>query len=191
MEGLGLPPTSQVINVAGKFLIVAPNTENTRNTLKRIQQELDDWFLQQTHGRSGIGFAMIAASCNDFVSSSGKGENRFRKLIDRLFEQLEVAKKQRLNPCSDDTTEIFSEYLDLFEKGECQVDEFSAAQTEMDGIKVSRLAKDQITIGKNLTVYQRVLSARNRWSIKRWSYPSLVILSSLPVNRISLENSAK
>ena len=34
LDRLALPPTSQVINAAGKFLIVAPNTDATRAALQ-------------------------------------------------------------------------------------------------------------------------------------------------------------
>jgi CRISPR-associated protein Csm1 len=44
LEGLDLPATSQILNAAGKFLIVAPNTEATIAKLTEVQGELDRWF---------------------------------------------------------------------------------------------------------------------------------------------------
>ncbi len=69
LDGLGLPPTSQVINAAGKFLIVAPNTPETRRLLEQAQAEFDAWFLAHSFGQSGIGLAWIPAACNDFLRS--------------------------------------------------------------------------------------------------------------------------
>ena len=37
---------SQVVNAAGKFLIVAPNTEDVRAKLKDLRSEFDRWFLE-------------------------------------------------------------------------------------------------------------------------------------------------
>lgn len=53
LERLGLPPTSQVMNAAGKFLIVAANTAQTRDKLRALQSEFDTWFLRETFGRVG------------------------------------------------------------------------------------------------------------------------------------------
>jgi CRISPR-associated protein Csm1 len=73
LDGLALPPTSQVINAAGKFLIVAPNTPETLRLLQAAQAEFDAWFLEHTFGQSGIGLAWIPAACNDFLHK-GQGE---------------------------------------------------------------------------------------------------------------------
>ena len=69
LDRLGLPPTSQVINAAGKFLIVAPNTPETLAQLQAAQAEFDAWFLTHSFGQSGIGLAWIPAACNDFLRS--------------------------------------------------------------------------------------------------------------------------
>jgi CRISPR-associated protein Csm1 len=67
LDELGLPPTSQVLNAAGKFLIVAPNTDEIRKTLSRVRGEFDAWFLEHTFGMAGMGVVWEEASCNDFL----------------------------------------------------------------------------------------------------------------------------
>ncbi len=57
LDRLALPPTSQVTNAGGKFLIVAPNTDQTRGILQELRRELDAWFLRHTCGQAGIGLA--------------------------------------------------------------------------------------------------------------------------------------
>jgi CRISPR-associated protein Csm1 len=157
LEGLSLPPTSQVINAAGKFLIVAPNTDQIKKQLKIIQNELNTWFLKQTYGMSGIGFATVEASCNDFLSKQGG----FSDLVSELFKQLEVIKKQRLNLTVDTTPHIFTEYLDNFdntlESSVCDLNELLPATIIKDGLNLSLLSQDQISIGKNLTKFSRLL----------------------------------
>ncbi len=160
LDKLSLPPTSQVINAAGKFLIVAPNTTQTKEALSQVQKEFDDWFLRHTYGRSNIGFATIEASCNDFVSTSAHADSGFKQLIQQLFKQLEISKKQRFNLCGDKPTDIFNSFLDEFnnEMGVCRINGVSPASVTFDGNGyISQLAQDQITIGKNLTQFQRVL----------------------------------
>ena len=146
LDTLRLPATSQVINVAGKFIIIAPNTATTVTHLKKVQQQFDDWFLEQSWGQSGIGLAWQDASCSDF------SRDRYPDLIKGLYQKLEVSKYQRLNLCGNkaDTVAIFKDYLDRFdqEKGVCQIDGRSPAIAKQDDIWVGALARDQIDCGR-------------------------------------------
>ena len=166
LEALDLPTTSQVINAAGKFLIVAPNTEKTVAKLHEVQETLDRWFLRQTWGTAGIGLAFMPACCNDFrQGQEADDETPFQRLMRRLFEQLEAVKLQRFSLCRRDTPTVFDDFLDSFDNsvGECAVDGRSPARKENaigDGAYVSDLAYDQIRTGEWLTRYQRVLITR-------------------------------
>jgi len=97
LDGLGLPPTSQVINAAGKFLIVAQNTPEAIGTLERVRNALDTWFEQHAFGQAGIGLAWEAASCNDFLRLAGERNEQtpFSRLLGRLHDGLERAKYRR------------------------------------------------------------------------------------------------
>lgn len=148
LERLGLPSTSQILNAAGKFLIVAPNTEATKEVLKEIRKEFNSWFLQYTWGQSCIGLAWTEASCNDLL------KGKFDSLLKQLFKELDTAKYQRFDLCSKDAPEpIFSKYLESFsESGAvCQIDGRSPAIDKVDGVDVSKMAQDHIEIGKYLT----------------------------------------
>ncbi|HXH02916.1 MAG TPA: type III-A CRISPR-associated protein Cas10/Csm1 [Candidatus Competibacteraceae bacterium] len=165
LDELSLPPTSQVINAAGKFLIVAPNTEVTKAALARVQDELNAWFLAHTYGQSGIGLAWLPACCNDFLH--GKGDKSpFRELMKRLFEQLEEAKLRRFGLCAGSPAPaVFEGFLNAFDadKGECDIDGRSPATRRLEGerdIWVSALAYDQVMTGKWLATYQRILVTR-------------------------------
>lgn len=167
LDELALPPTSQVINAAGKFLIVAPNTEQTREALARVQQRFDQWFLQHSHGQAGIGLAWTEASCNDFLDDGGEsGRSRFGQLIDRLFDALNDAKARRFDLCGGQPpAPVFGSFLDAFDNnlGVCAIDGRSPATRRLDGsdTPVSDLAADQIDIGKQVAHKQRVLISRN------------------------------
>jgi CRISPR-associated protein Csm1 len=158
MDELDLPSTSQIINVAGKFLIVAPNTVETLEKLKEIQSVFDKWFLENTTGQSGIGIIWQSASCNDF------SRKKFGDLQEKLFRQLETIKYQQFKLCSSNSEAIFSEFLNKFnnEKGVCKIDGCSPAtqKLEKDNIWVSDLANDQIKTGEFLTKYERLLITR-------------------------------
>jgi len=50
LEELELPSTSQIINAAGKFLIVAANTRDMREKLVTVRKDINSWFLEHTFG---------------------------------------------------------------------------------------------------------------------------------------------
>ena len=176
LDRLALPPTNQVINAAGKFLIVAPNTDATRAALKEIQSELDRWFLEHAYGQSGIGIAWLPARCNDFLRAKDGGEPPFRALIRRLFDQLQTAKTRRFDLCGAHPPEaVFSDFLASFstERGVCAVDGRSPAAEPLGDTQrfVSVLAADQIAVGSHLTHTQRVLVTDQPLSDKALKLP--------------------
>lgn len=164
LEALALPPTSQVVNAAGKFLIVAPNTAETVAALASVQAEFDAWFLRHTFGQSGIGLARLPARAADFQAGRAGAESPFRGLTKRLFEQLEAVKLQRFRLCGETPPRpLFVDFLDAFnnERGECRVDGRSPATVEIEsGVWVSPLAADQIDTGHSLATQDRVLITR-------------------------------
>ena len=163
LEALELPPTSQVINAAGKFLIVAPNTDVVRHRILEIQKDVDRWFLKYTWGQSGLGIVWEPAACNDFLQKGKEHDPPFRQLINRLFARMEDLKAQRLSLCSEGApAPLFEGFLELFDrdKGVCVVDGCSPATEQMeksDEKYVCALAADQIRIGKWLGRSSRVL----------------------------------
>lgn len=161
LEALGLPPTSQVINAAGKFLIVAPNLPDCREKLAAVQKEFDDWFLRHAFGQSGIGLAMLEARAERF--KSGKTDSPFRDLTKRLFERLDEAKLRRFGLCgATPAPAAFAGFLDEFhnERRECKIDGRSPAKIQKDGIWMSELSSDQIDVGHWLATRDRVLVSR-------------------------------
>lgn len=164
LEALGLPSTSQVTNAAGKFLIVAPNNPQANETLRSIQQELNQWFLEHTFGQSGIGLAWLPACANDFVQAQEDGKpSPFQGLMGRLFEKLNEAKNQRFGLCQEAPQQpVFHGFLDAFEHGECRVDGRFPAKKELNGEWLSTLAYDQIQTGQCLTRNDRVLLTKER-----------------------------
>jgi len=164
LEALGLPPTSQITNAAGKFLIVAPNTPASVEALAGVQRELDAWFLEHGFGQSGIGLASLAASCDDFRHDAD-GDSPFKHLMRRLFERLEEAKLRRFDLCgAAPPAAVFGGFLDAFDRDKCvcAVDGRSPARERLGDADsyVSALAADQIAIGGWLASQERLLITR-------------------------------
>ena len=158
LEALELPPTSQIINAAGKFLIVAPNTPTAKEVMNQVRDEFNDWCLKQTYGEIGIGLASTEASCNDF------SQGRFGDLVKKLFEALDVAKHRRFNLCDTSTTIVFNGFLDQFStNGVCQINGRYPANSNSSQERdyaLCQLADDQIRIGEALTKKARVLISK-------------------------------
>jgi len=151
LEQLALPSTSQIINAAGKFLIVAPNTPETIAVLETIKKEFNQWFLDHSYGQSGLGLAWEGASCNDFVNS--KKEKRFGSLMKALHAQLERSKYAHFNLCGEDAAPaVFEDYLNGF-TAPCEVNDKAPAQDN----GLSLLASDQIKVGDLLVKKQRIM----------------------------------
>jgi CRISPR-associated protein Csm1 len=164
LDALSLPPTSQVINAAGKFRIVAPNTERTRTQLEQIRRKISDWFLKYTFGEAGLGLVWTEASQDDFRQGSATS-SPYQALMRRLFDQLEEAKLQRFDLCaSSATSAAFEDYLGLVgEHGVCVVDGKSPAHPDCrigEDEAVSELAFDQIELGQRLVRGGRLLISR-------------------------------
>lgn len=88
---LGLSKLSIVSDNAGKFEILAANTEETKAKLIEIQKELNAWFLKNTFGESGIGISFVEASGVDFTSG------KFQALRERLAKQIERTKYKKFD----------------------------------------------------------------------------------------------
>ena len=141
-----LPTTSQMMNAAGKFLIVAPNTEQVKNAIKQVQSELNQWFIKETYGLIGLGIAVQQAKFNDFE------EKCYEELVKKLFQNLEEQKLKRLD--LTDTTQSVQEVE--YPNGVCEMNSFFPAQI---GKERSVISEDQIKIGEMLSKKQRIIIA--------------------------------
>jgi CRISPR-associated protein Csm1 len=88
---IGLTTASIILNAAGKFTILAPNTENAKDKIRTIEERVNDWLLRMFYGESSLGISFIEASCEDFVSK------RFGDLWDKLSWESERRKFKKIN----------------------------------------------------------------------------------------------
>lgn len=151
LDALDLPPTSQITNAAGKFLIVAPNTDAVREKLLAVRQEINQWFLDHSFGLAGLGLVGKRASCNDFL------QGNFKKLMQGLFGALEKAKLQRFDLTADAPTVFATDYP----QGVCQYNgKLPGDHPEGTNKTSAALSRDQIKLGSGLTREDRILIVR-------------------------------
>ncbi len=159
LEELQLPSTSQIINAAGKFLIVAPNTDAARQAIKACRQQFNQWCLEHTYGEISVGLAATPASCNDLISK------QFKTLTQRLFTELDKAKHRRFDLCGD----TVSVRAARFPHGPCGYHGRYPADRAAEGELPAScaLSRDQIAIGEALTRKARLLVLNTADSFKK------------------------
>ncbi len=87
-EELGMSHQSIITTAAGKFEILAINTPETIETLRRLQQEFDDFFVSDHFGETGVGLSHTPCSLADFIV-----EGRYKEsLRPRMASNVEAAK---------------------------------------------------------------------------------------------------
>lgn len=182
LQACELPPTSQIMNAAGKFLIVAPNTEKIRQAAAKVQDELNQWFVEHTYGLIGLGLAQLPASCEDF------SHKKFGDLIKKLFEQLEEAKYKRLN-----LTENLQAVQNVsYPHGICRLNRYFPAESEYDennkNSGLSAISQDQITISEQLVKKNRILICAQEAEIFKTGKTKSLYLPIFGYNVIFTEN---
>jgi CRISPR-associated protein Csm1 len=88
---LGLPFLSVVLNAAGKFTILAPNTDEDRQAVLEAEAAMNEWLFRISLGESALGLATREASPEDLLAG------RFTSLWEAMGRDLERKKLARLN----------------------------------------------------------------------------------------------
>lgn len=152
-EKLGLTFLSVAFSAAGKFHIIAPNTESVRGKLEEARREISRWFYENFYGESGIGIATTPARPFDFVG----GE--FINLWTNHLKSLEEAKFHRI-----DIGEFGGKiegYLDSFRNDidppVCPLCSKSPSSPEVKEKYTScKICRDHIFVGTNLVRGKRL-----------------------------------
>lgn len=148
LEELGLPSTSQIMNAAGKFVIVAPNTVETKQRIQQVRDELNAWFKAEYYGLVSVGIATIEASQQDFENKN------FATLQQAIFQSLSVAKMHKFDLCSN--TPEFNDFFDNYDKnmGLCCFDGKMPAEeavSDSDDQYACRRCLDILSLSEHLT----------------------------------------
>ncbi|NWG04355.1 MAG: type III-A CRISPR-associated protein Cas10/Csm1 [Syntrophaceae bacterium] len=156
---IGLTTASIILNAAGKFTILAPNTERTKDKIRTIEERVNDWFLRMFYGESSLGISFIEASCEDFVSK------RFGDLWNKLSLESERGKFQKIN--LERYGGVVPNYLDQFDnelhKKLCPFCGKRPSSSEVennpllgDERSACKICRDHIYLGTNLVKAKRI-----------------------------------
>lgn len=167
---IGLGFISVVINAAGRFSILAPNTEKAIAGLEIAARKMNDWLVRVSYGEMSIGISSVDASPNDFV------EGRFVALWDRIGEAVAEKKYTRID--LDDHGGPVKYYLDDFVstlshalcpicgKRPSSPSAENSSFTGGKGYSSCRLCRDHIFLGTNLVKRDRLAVTTSDASIR-------------------------
>jgi len=82
---IGLPFTSVILNTAGKFTIIAPNTKTVKEAVAAVEQDMNDWLVKISFGETLIRICTLEASCDDFVN--GKFADLWTNVVHQMEEK--------------------------------------------------------------------------------------------------------
>ncbi|MCP2041869.1 CRISPR-associated protein Csm1 [Neisseria sp. HSC-16F19] len=147
LQACQLPPGAQILNAAGKFMIVAPNSDEVHAALAQVKAEINAWFLQHSFGQVALGIAAQSACCADFTEPE-----RFERLLAQSFAVLEQAKLQRFELTDAAATVLPCDYS----LGVCRYNQQLPADS-LQPEQAAALSLDQISLGSLLTRQDRLL----------------------------------
>lgn len=152
LEELELPASSQLLNAAGKFLILAPNTKKVAETVDRLRDRIAEWFVDNTFATAGLGLATTPAGEKDFLSQN------YHALTSRLFHDQERVKYQRFDLTRRENSVLPAD----FSNGVCAWQPRMPADGVDDGgLPSCAMSRDQLLIGKCLTKFSRILVVKD------------------------------
>ncbi|MCD6306077.1 MAG: type III-A CRISPR-associated protein Cas10/Csm1 [Deltaproteobacteria bacterium] len=88
---LGLPHISVIFNAAGKFTVLAPNTQAARTAVEKVKDEVNDWLYRISFGEMALGLSTVSASQRDFLP------DRFQELWDAIAARGEENKFRKID----------------------------------------------------------------------------------------------
>ena len=105
-DKIGLPFISVILNAAGKFTILAPNTEETATAVAETKEKINKWLMDISYAEISIGFTELKAAPDDFVPE------KFINLWEKLGRLSEENKFSKID--LEKYGGVVSKYLDQF-----------------------------------------------------------------------------
>ncbi len=104
LEKLQLESINMIQNAAGKFLILASNTESTIQYINETEKEINEYLMESYYGEVSLSISYQICSGSDFM------EGGIRELLQVLNEKLEEKKFKR----NSSSLGVVQNYLDHF-----------------------------------------------------------------------------
>ena len=156
---IGLPSVSVILNAAGKFTILAQNTDKALSAIEKTKQEINKWLMDISFGEVSIGFSHVAAGHKDFSTE------KFMDLWEKMGSRMEENKFSKID--LDQHGGAIADYLDQFDNHPmCPLCGKRPSVPETDYTlptdqigPVCRLCRDHVFIGTQLVKKDRIIIA--------------------------------
>lgn len=150
---LEIPHICVIFNAAGKFMILAPNTQAVRTAIERVRDDVNNWLHRISFGEVAMGLSVVPAAQRDFLPG------RFQQLWDTMTAAGEEKKFQKIDLRRHGG--VVKDYLDSFrndlERPLCPLCGKRPAVIEPEknrddeGIgPVCRICRDQVVLGTKI-----------------------------------------
>lgn len=88
---LGLSFLSVILNAAGKFTLIAPNTDQSKKTIQEVKRTINDWLFTISSGQASMGISITSGSPSQFHSG------KYSRLHDRHTLDVMESKKEKVD----------------------------------------------------------------------------------------------
>lgn len=144
---IGLPSTSVILNAAGRFTLLAPNTVEACNAIDQVAQKVNEWLIEHTYGETNITLSTLSADRQAFEGEA------LHDLWNQIERRKEKAKFQKIDLATRGGK--IKGYLDGFENeftpSLCPVCGKRPSQLSMNAREVAcKLCRDHIFLGEQL-----------------------------------------
>jgi CRISPR-associated protein Csm1 len=103
---IGLPTTSIILNVAGKFTILAPKRPHIEEDIQAAETLINGWMLERFYGETLFGFSWTTACSDDF------GPDRFSLLWQKIAQASDRKRYRRID--FEKSGGVVNDYLNQF-----------------------------------------------------------------------------
>ena len=160
---LGLPSASVILNAAGKFTIIAQNTNQAQSAVQKIKKEINDWLVKISFGETNFNIAVQKASVKDFLKGN------FSDLWDRFNITMEQEKYSGFDENS--YCGVVDRYLDGFintpeKRTVCPLCKKRPAIDTVQEESVCKICRDHIFLGSNIVKKKKLIICFKKDSFK-------------------------
>lgn len=120
---LGLTPFSLIQNAGGRFLILAANTDRTREVFEAVRRSVERWMLARWRGELALNLSMTEPFSGELFS-----RERFAEMTSLWSAAAEAAKQAPFSTCYEAVLR-----QDRYEYGACPACGFRPARTDGGG----------------------------------------------------------
>ncbi|GAB6044537.1 type III-A CRISPR-associated protein Cas10/Csm1 [Caminibacter profundus] len=160
IEKLELSFFSIISEGAGKFEILAPNNSEIKEKLKNIQQELNEYFVREFFGETGVGVSFVECGLYDFIIKED-----YKKLRKRLSKKVELTKLNKFDLLNNEYEINWDKNLN--NQNQCFACKKRAGIERKDiEKKVCDSCYRFIKIGKNLTKMKYLVFTKDKTDIE-------------------------